>query len=314
MPDVEGWIIGPEEEDPEYAKECRALVESLGLKSRLKFMGFQRIDDMMPQIDLIALTSISEALPLVLLEGFAAGVPAITTDVGSCRQLIEGSDDEDRALGSAGDVVQIANPAMFAQAAVALLGDEKRWLQAQQAGMARVRRYYTKAQMVGSYRELYDKLSRAPSLTFASGDTGSRGGSEGPGNGAGGGARRRRFGLPFGARSGGAKPTAKTTLPAGAAAMDAAASERILSEGVAAVQAFVAAGHTRLPLPETNDTANAAEAGQCPMGFGGGRGVGGPADAATDHSGEVVRIAARLKAIFTPRGLADAQVEPGSAR
>ncbi|TAL97483.1 MAG: DUF3492 domain-containing protein [Paraburkholderia sp.] len=162
MPDIEGWIIGPEEEDPAYALECRALVESLGLSKNVKFLGFQRIDDVLPKIDVIALTSISEALPLVVLEGFAAGVPAITTDVGSCRQLIEGETAEDRALGSAGLVVQLANPAAFASAVLSLLGDDARWQAAQQAGLARVRRYYTRAQMIDRYRTLYEKLAAAP--------------------------------------------------------------------------------------------------------------------------------------------------------
>ncbi|MFM0170675.1 GT4 family glycosyltransferase PelF [Paraburkholderia sediminicola] len=162
MPDLEGWIIGPEEEDPAYALECRALVESLGLSHNVKFLGFQRIDDMMPQVDVIALTSISEALPLVVLEGFAAGVPAITTDVGSCRQLIEGVDAEDRALGAAGMVVQLADPAAFAQAVLSLLADETRWQAAQQAGLARVRRYYTKKQMIDRYRTLYERLAALP--------------------------------------------------------------------------------------------------------------------------------------------------------
>ncbi|MGF6242643.1 MULTISPECIES: GT4 family glycosyltransferase PelF [Paraburkholderia] len=164
MPDIEGWIIGPEEEDPAYALECRALVESLGLADNVKFLGFQRIDAVLPKIDVIALTSISEALPLVVLEGFAAGIPSITTDVGACRQMIEGLSDEDRALGSAGAVVQIANPAAFAQAVVALLNDDARWQSAQQAGLARVRRYYTKAQMTGSYRTLYDQLAATPDV------------------------------------------------------------------------------------------------------------------------------------------------------
>jgi glycosyltransferase involved in cell wall biosynthesis len=162
MPDIEGWIIGPEEEDPAYALECRALVESLGLAENVKFLGFQRIDAVLPKIDVIALTSISEALPLVVLEGFAAGIPSITTDVGACRQMIEGFSDEDRALGSAGSVVQIANPAAFAQAVVALLNDDTRWQAAQQAGLERVRRYYTKAQMTDSYQALYNQLAAAP--------------------------------------------------------------------------------------------------------------------------------------------------------
>lgn len=162
MPDIEGWIVGPEEEDAAYALECRALVQSLGLAKNVKFLGFQRIDEILPRVDVIALTSISEALPLVVLEGFAAGVPSITTDVGSCRQLIDGYGDEDRALGSAGSVVPIANPAAFAQAVLDLLGDEPRWLAAQQAGLARVRRFYTKKQMIDQYGVLYERLTAAP--------------------------------------------------------------------------------------------------------------------------------------------------------
>jgi glycosyltransferase involved in cell wall biosynthesis len=167
MPDIEGWIVGPEEEDPSYAQECRALAESLGLANNVKFLGFQRIDEILPKVDVLALTSISEALPLVVLEGFAAGIPSITTDVGSCRQLIEGYGDEDRALGAAGSVVPIANPAAFAQAVLDLLGDEPRWLAAQQAGLARVRRFYTKAQMIDQYRVLYQRLMAAPSQVKA---------------------------------------------------------------------------------------------------------------------------------------------------
>ena len=162
LPDIEGWIVGPEEEDRDYAHECHALAESLGLERNLKFFGFQRIADVLPQVDLVALSSISEALPLVVLEGFAAGVPAVTTDVGACRELIEGALPEDRALGVAGAVVPIANPAAFAEAAIALLTDTARWDAAQRAGLARAQRYYTRPQMVERYRGIYDRAAAQP--------------------------------------------------------------------------------------------------------------------------------------------------------
>jgi polysaccharide biosynthesis protein PelF len=162
MPDIEGWIVGPEEEDPDYAQECQALAQSLGMGSNIKFLGFQRMDEMLPKVDVLVLTSISEALPLVVLEGFAAGVPAIATDVGSCRQLIEGDGEADKALGAAGMVVPIANPAAFAQAVLAMLDDDARWHAAQQAGLARVRRFYTKEMMVAQYRAIYERLSGMP--------------------------------------------------------------------------------------------------------------------------------------------------------
>jgi len=155
IPEAEGWIAGPEDEDPTYAQECHDLVRSLGLKNHVRFLGFQKIDDLMPKIGLIILSSISEALPLVILEGYAAGVPTVSTDVGSCRQLIEGLDEEDRNLGVSGAVVKIADPQGLADAAVALIGDTAAWTAASQAGIRRVERYYTDDQMFGRYRQVY---------------------------------------------------------------------------------------------------------------------------------------------------------------
>ena len=161
MPEAEGWIAGPEDEDPAYAQECRQLAESLGLKDKVKFLGFQKIDELLPKVGMLAISSISEALPLVILEGFAAGVPAISTDVGSCRQLIFGLGPEDEALGGAGDIVGIADPEALGLAAVRLFSDINLWKQAQAAGIARVEKYYTQDMMFGKYRALYQK-SLAP--------------------------------------------------------------------------------------------------------------------------------------------------------
>ena len=160
MPQAEGWIAGPEDEDPEYAEECRSIVEGLDLQDKVKFLGFQKIDELLPKVGLLILSSISEALPLVLLEGFAAGVPAVATDVGSCRQLLYGLSEEDQALGAAGEVVGIAEPQALARAAVDLLADPVRWNAAQAAGIARVERYYTQEMMFGDYRMLYEKSLR----------------------------------------------------------------------------------------------------------------------------------------------------------
>ena len=170
-PDAQGWIAGPEDEDPAYATECHNLVRSLGLQEHIHFLGFQRVEALMPQIGLVVLSSISEALPLVLLEGYAAGVPTVTTDVGSCRQLVEGLDDEDRALGHSGMVVPIADPQRLADAALALLGDTAAWQAASQAAIARVERYYTDTLMFARYRKVYETaLERTPPAPHAPGD------------------------------------------------------------------------------------------------------------------------------------------------
>jgi glycosyltransferase involved in cell wall biosynthesis len=157
LPEIEGWIAGPEDEDPDYAEECRALAGSLGIADKVKFLGFQKIDELLPKVGLLVLSSISEALPLVILEGAAAGVPSIATDVGSCRQLLYGLPGEDAEIGASGRVVGIADPTALAAAAVELLGDPAAWRSAQIAGIARVEKYYTQERMFNSYRELYKK-------------------------------------------------------------------------------------------------------------------------------------------------------------
>jgi glycosyltransferase involved in cell wall biosynthesis len=155
LPGVEGWVVGPDDEDKAYADECRHLARALAVESCVRFLGFQDVASVFPRMGLNVLTSISEAQPLVILEGFAAGVPCIAPDVGCCRELIEGVTAEDRALGHAGAVVGIADPEATARAALALLGDPERWLLAQRAAVARVERYYAQTTMLDRYRQIY---------------------------------------------------------------------------------------------------------------------------------------------------------------
>ena len=155
LPETEGWIIGPEDEDAEYAAECRSLVSSMGLENNVRFLGFQKVDDILPQLGVMVLTSISEAQPLVILEAWCAGTPVVSSDVGSCRELIEGGTAQDRDLGQAGEVVAIADPQATAQAVLGLLRNPTQWASAQAAGVARANRYYGEALMLERYRELY---------------------------------------------------------------------------------------------------------------------------------------------------------------
>jgi len=157
IPDVEGWIVGPEDEDEAYVRECKELVASLDLTERVKFLGFQNVNDILQQLGLMVLTSISEALPLVILEAHAAGLPCLATDVGACRELLEGASDADRALGVSGAVVPIADPEATAREAVRLLSNPDQWRKAQQAGLERVQTFYTLDSMFSAYRSIYQK-------------------------------------------------------------------------------------------------------------------------------------------------------------
>ncbi len=154
-PEIEGWIIGSSDETPEYGAECEALTENLGLSNNVRFLGFQNVVETLPKIGLLALTSISEGQPLTILEGFAAGVPAVATDVGSCRELIEGMGPEDVARGKAGRVTPIASPSATAEAALELFSSDEVWYQAQAAALDRVKSLYALDSMIDQYRQIY---------------------------------------------------------------------------------------------------------------------------------------------------------------
>ena len=123
LPEAHGYMIGPYDEDPDYYEECKILVDYLGLKSSFTFTGKVNLVEWLGRIDLIVLTSISEAQPLVILEAGAAGIPCVATDVGSCREMIEGDDRESPKLGQAGIVVPISSPSLTAQAIIQLMSD-----------------------------------------------------------------------------------------------------------------------------------------------------------------------------------------------
>jgi len=158
IPDVEAWIVGPDDEEIAYAEECRDLIEILDVKENIKFLGFQNIADILPKSGLQTLTSISEGMPLVILEGFAAGVPCVSTDVGSCKELIYGGEQEgDRELGKAGVICQIANVEELSLAYIKLLTDEEAWYKAQKVALERVNRFYTQEIFLNNYRDVYKK-------------------------------------------------------------------------------------------------------------------------------------------------------------
>ena len=170
VPEAKGWLVGPEEEDPEYVEECKALVASMGLEDTVEFLGFQKLTDIFPQIGLTVLTSVSEGQPLTTLEGFASGIPTVTTDVGSCSELIYGDTEEDRAIGASGTVVPIANPTAFAEAVIPYLTDDNKWREARDAGIARVEKYYDEKDMHETYRSIYlDQIDSTKPMKQAGG-------------------------------------------------------------------------------------------------------------------------------------------------
>ena len=158
IPDVRILVIGPTDEDPDYHALCRRRVAEFGLEQTVEFTGKVNIVDFLPQIDVLVLTSISEAQPLVILEAGAAGIPCVTTDVGSCREIIEGAADESPRLGPAGRVVPPMDSDAIGAGIVELLADRQERERCGAVLKRRVETYFTSEISSRRYRDLYAEL------------------------------------------------------------------------------------------------------------------------------------------------------------
>jgi len=156
VPNARLHICGPDD-DRKYAAECRDLVRSLKVKDIL-FPGTVNVIEYMEKLDFTVLTSISEGQPLSVLESFAAGRPAVVTDVGCCRELVDGMSGDD--LGPAGLCVPPMQREEICGAMERLsIKPEERYRMGT-AAKERVRRYFLHSDMVKNYQEAYDEVFR----------------------------------------------------------------------------------------------------------------------------------------------------------
>ncbi|MGE0755334.1 MAG: GT4 family glycosyltransferase PelF [Alphaproteobacteria bacterium] len=158
MPDIKVLIMGPMDEDPDYAHECTNLCEYLALKDTVTFTGKVRIDEYLPDIDVVAFSSLSEAQPLTILEAGACGIPVVATNVGACKEMVLGSDEENPQMGPGGVIVPLANPQALAEGCLQLLRDREFYNQCSAAMRTRVATYYNKDEQHSAYQSLYASL------------------------------------------------------------------------------------------------------------------------------------------------------------
>ncbi len=161
-PSLKLWIMGPWDEEKEYAEECFELVDSEKLPD-IEFTGRINVREYLGKMDMTILTSISEGQPLTILESFAAHKPVIATDVGNCRGLIMGEND---GFGAAGIVTHIMNIEEIARAMVTLARNKTLRLQMGENGYQRVLAKYQYSYMIEAYRNIYKDFAESMGLKW----------------------------------------------------------------------------------------------------------------------------------------------------
>lgn len=149
------WIIGPLDENKEYADECVELIEELGVEDII-FTGTVNVIDYIGKMDFMILSSLSEGQPLVILEGFAAKKPFVSTNVGDCKNLIYGSEDD---FGVAGIVVPLMNTGKMSEAILKIANNQELRQMMGISGYKRVNEFHKDSDIYKKYRELYFNLA-----------------------------------------------------------------------------------------------------------------------------------------------------------
>lgn len=152
--DVRFYLIGPAEEDSAYYQQCLHLVKLLDLQDSIVFTGRVNIKDYLGKLDMLVLTSISEGQPLVILEGWAAKIPSISTDVGSCRELLE----QDQFEGPCGLITKLASPGDTARAILQLIVNPEYRKTMGENGFLRGKRLYNEKVLVSNYKEIFEHV------------------------------------------------------------------------------------------------------------------------------------------------------------
>jgi glycosyltransferase involved in cell wall biosynthesis len=162
-PRLKLWIMGPCDEEEQYAKECFELVEMMDIPD-VVFTGRVRTADYIGRMDMTILTSISEGQPLTILESFAAKKPVIATNVGNCSGLILGEHDD---FGPAGIQTHIMNVEEIAKAILTLAGDEAMRMQMGENGYRRVMAGYRLSDMQETYRNIYQEFAEEAGISWS---------------------------------------------------------------------------------------------------------------------------------------------------
>ncbi len=144
VPDLRLWIVGGGKEGP----ALRQLCAELDLASAVRFCGERRdVGNWLRAADVFVLASISEGLPISVLEAMAAGLPAIVTEVGGLPELV--------ALSGAGKTVPASNVDCLARAIIEFANRRHELAELGERASGCYRAHFTPDRMAGEYLALY---------------------------------------------------------------------------------------------------------------------------------------------------------------
>ncbi|MCW5830442.1 MAG: glycosyltransferase family 4 protein [Deltaproteobacteria bacterium] len=136
----------------ELETELQELARASGIPDQVHFMGFQtRTAPIYAGLDIIALTSDNEGTPVTLIEAGAAGLPAVSTDVGAVQTVVIG--------GETGFMVPKGDAAALAEKIMMLLDDTELRMRLGAAARRHVTSNFSIERLCDTLGRLYEELA-----------------------------------------------------------------------------------------------------------------------------------------------------------
>jgi len=131
-----------------------AEAESLRIRDRIHLLGYREdVNEWLGAMDVFTMPSLSEGLPLSLLEAMAAGVPPVVTEVGGMPEVV--------LDGQTGFIVPPRNVAALADRISFLLGNPPLAAEMGAASRERIKDRFALDSMAAEYRDLYGEAARS---------------------------------------------------------------------------------------------------------------------------------------------------------
>jgi glycosyltransferase involved in cell wall biosynthesis len=152
VPEATAVLVGADlEQGGAYQRQLEQTAEAVGVRDRVVFAGRRNdVGDVLAELDVFALPSWTEGLPLVVLEAMARRRPVVATKVGGTPEVV--------VDGETGLLVPPRDPEALAAALRRLLEDAELRRRLGDAGYARVRDRFSAEAMTRRVLELYDEV------------------------------------------------------------------------------------------------------------------------------------------------------------
>jgi glycosyltransferase involved in cell wall biosynthesis len=147
IPNAKLWIVGEGEEHDKIVQE----IQRLAIHDKVRLLGNRSdVEVLIHAADAFLLTSISEGIPLTVIEAMFAGIPCVCSNVGGLPEIIE--------HGRNGLLAPARNPEALSEQLTEVLVNQSRAKSLGLAGKTDAQLRFSDRAMQAAYREVYQQM------------------------------------------------------------------------------------------------------------------------------------------------------------